>query len=149
MFTRAKTISRNPDSLQTHRIREIAVQAMVEGSAKARLSRSMNGRTTTAAESLDLKPGEEVDLFRGLRPMPPTPVEDPRLMPKPEPNTKAQHPRPTSRTQGTGSSDLVSTSFLHKHRKQHFMGKAFYHEASLNKALSKHVLTKRFPTRLL
>ena len=48
----------------THRLREIAVQAMVEGTPKARLSRSKNGRTTISAETLNLKTGEEVDIFR-------------------------------------------------------------------------------------
>ena len=57
----------------THRLREIAVQAMVEGTAKARLSRSENGRTTISAETLNFKTGEEVDVF-GNRP-PKTPQD--------------------------------------------------------------------------
>ena len=48
----------------THRLREVAVQAMIEGSARARLGRSTNTRTTMAAQQLDLKVGEEVDFYR-------------------------------------------------------------------------------------
>ena len=47
-----------------HRLREISVQAIVEGSARARMNRAMNTRTTMPAERLDLKVGEEVDFFR-------------------------------------------------------------------------------------
>jgi len=36
----------------SHRLREISVQAMVEGSATARLGRAMNTRTTMAAQHL-------------------------------------------------------------------------------------------------
>ena len=35
----------------THRLREISIQAMVEGSARARLGRAMNARTTIAAQT--------------------------------------------------------------------------------------------------
>ena len=45
----------------SHRLREISVQSMIEGSATARLIRTMNTRTTMAAEHLNLKVGEEVD----------------------------------------------------------------------------------------
>ncbi len=48
----------------SHRLREVSVQAMIEGSAKARLGRAMNTRTTMAAQSLDLKVGDEVDFYR-------------------------------------------------------------------------------------
>ena len=48
----------------THRLREISVQAMIEGSARARLGRTNNTRTTMAAQQLDLRVGEEVDFFR-------------------------------------------------------------------------------------
>ena len=44
----------------THRLREIGIQAMVEGSARARLGRAINTRTTLSAQRL----GEEVDIFR-------------------------------------------------------------------------------------
>ena len=43
---------------QVYRLREISVQAMVEGSARARLGRAMNTRTTLAAQTLGLKVGE-------------------------------------------------------------------------------------------
>jgi hypothetical protein len=48
----------------THRLREISIQAMVEGSARARLGRAMNTRTTIAAQTLNLQTGEEVDFYR-------------------------------------------------------------------------------------
>ena len=47
-----------------HRFREISVQAMIEGSAIARLGRAMNARTTMAAQHLDLRVGEEVDFYQ-------------------------------------------------------------------------------------
>ena len=37
----------------THRLREISVQAMIEGSATARLGRAINTRTTMDARHLD------------------------------------------------------------------------------------------------
>ena len=37
---------------------------MVEGSARARLGRTANTRTTVASQHLDLKVGEEVDFYR-------------------------------------------------------------------------------------
>ena len=48
----------------THRSREISVQATVEGSARARLGRAQNTRTTATAESLNLQVGEEIDFSR-------------------------------------------------------------------------------------
>jgi hypothetical protein len=48
----------------THRLREVSIQAMVEGSARARPGRVMNTRATIAAQILNLKLGEEVDVFR-------------------------------------------------------------------------------------
>ena len=48
----------------THRLREISIQAMVEGSARARLGRAMNTRSTPSSEHLNLSVGEEVDIFR-------------------------------------------------------------------------------------
>ena len=48
----------------THRLRVISIQAMVEGSARARLGRAMNTRTTIAAQRLILRVDEEVDFFR-------------------------------------------------------------------------------------
>ncbi len=37
---------------------------MIEGSARERLGRAMNTRTTMAAQSLDLKVGDEVDFYK-------------------------------------------------------------------------------------
>ena len=48
----------------THRLREVSVQAMIEGSARARLGRAMNTRTTMAGQKLNLQVGEEVDFYR-------------------------------------------------------------------------------------
>ena len=47
----------------THRLGEISVQAMIEGSASARLGRTLNTRTTMAAQTLDLRVGDEVDFL--------------------------------------------------------------------------------------
>ena len=48
----------------THRLRDISIQAMVEGSARARLGRAMNTHATMPAQKLNLKVGEEVDFYR-------------------------------------------------------------------------------------
>ena len=48
----------------THRLREIAVQAMVEGTARERLLISGNTRTTIPAKAFDFKTGDEVDVYR-------------------------------------------------------------------------------------
>ena len=48
----------------THRLREISIQAMVEGSARARLGRALNTRTTISAQRLNLQVGDEVDIYR-------------------------------------------------------------------------------------
>ena len=48
----------------THRLREISIQSMVEGSARARLGRALNTRTTMPAQKLNLQVGEEVDFYR-------------------------------------------------------------------------------------
>ena len=48
----------------THRLREVSLQAMIEGSARARLGRTFNARATMAAQQLDLQVGEEVDFYR-------------------------------------------------------------------------------------
>ena len=48
----------------THRLREIAIQEMVEASAKARLGRAMNTKSTPAAQKMGLKVGDEVDFYR-------------------------------------------------------------------------------------
>ena len=46
------------------RLREISIQAMIEGTTRARLNRTTNTKTTPAGEKLDLKIGSEVDFFR-------------------------------------------------------------------------------------
>ena len=48
----------------THRWREISIQAMVEGSARARLGRALNTRSTLSAQKLNLQVGDEVDVYR-------------------------------------------------------------------------------------
>ena len=48
----------------THRLREVSIQAMIEGSARARLGRAVNTRTTMAGQQLNLQVGEEVDFYR-------------------------------------------------------------------------------------
>ncbi len=47
-----------------NRLREISVQAMIEGSARARLGRALNTRTTMAGQKLNLHVGDEVDVYR-------------------------------------------------------------------------------------
>merc|ERR1711873_113852 len=48
----------------SRRLREVSVQAMVEGSARARLGRAVNMRTTMPAQKLNLQVGEEADFYR-------------------------------------------------------------------------------------
>ena len=48
----------------THRLREIAVQQMVEGTARARLGRALNTKTLPAAQAENYQVGEEVDFYR-------------------------------------------------------------------------------------
>ena len=55
--TRERTIG------DTQRLREISVQAMVEGSSRARVERAMNTKTTISDKVLDLTVGDEVDSF--------------------------------------------------------------------------------------
>jgi hypothetical protein len=47
----------------THRMREISVRAMIEGSARARLGCAVNARTTIASRKLEPKNGGEVDFY--------------------------------------------------------------------------------------
>ena len=49
---------------RAHRLKEISDQAMVEGSARARLGRSAKARSTPAGQKLNLSVGEEVDFYR-------------------------------------------------------------------------------------
>ena len=53
-----------PVFANVHRLREIAVAAMVEGSAQARLNAALRSRSTAANEILNLKVGDSVDFFR-------------------------------------------------------------------------------------
>ena len=48
----------------TYSLREIIIQAMVEGSARARLGKAINTGTTLSAQRPNLQVGEEVDIFR-------------------------------------------------------------------------------------
>ena len=60
-----ETARSNPGTIaHTHRLRELSVQAMAEGSARARLGRAMNTRTTASAQSINLQVGEKVDFYR-------------------------------------------------------------------------------------
>ena len=54
-----------------HRVREIAVQSMVDLTAKQRIERAMRARTRRATESLMSEPGDLVDIHR-----PPTSEDD-------------------------------------------------------------------------
>ena len=46
------------------RLREVALQGMIEASAKARIGRALNTRTTMPAERLELAVGDDVDFYR-------------------------------------------------------------------------------------
>ena len=48
----------------SHRLREISVQSMIEGTARARLGRALNAKALPAGESDNYQVGEEVDFFR-------------------------------------------------------------------------------------
>ena len=48
-----------------HRLREISVHQMVEGTARARIARAMDTRTLPAGQGRDFKIGDEVDFHRG------------------------------------------------------------------------------------
>ena len=48
----------------THRVREVAVQRMVEATAVARMRRAGRTKTTTPGQERDFKPGELVDVYR-------------------------------------------------------------------------------------
>ena len=55
-----------PDSCSRHsyRLREIAVQAIAEGTARQRMKRAMRAQTRPAGEELEYKVGQQVDWFR-------------------------------------------------------------------------------------
>ena len=48
----------------THRLREIAIQEMTEASARARLGRALNTRSTPAAQKMNLQVGDDVDFYK-------------------------------------------------------------------------------------
>ena len=48
----------------SHRLREVCIQAIIEGSARARLGRALNTRSLPAAQAMNLQVGEEVDFYR-------------------------------------------------------------------------------------
>ena len=48
----------------SHRLREIALQQMIEGTARARLGRALNTKTLPAGQIEGYKVGEEVDFYR-------------------------------------------------------------------------------------
>lgn len=47
-----------------HRVREICLQQMVEGTAQERIRRAAATQTRPAGELLDLRPGDQIDLWR-------------------------------------------------------------------------------------
>ena len=47
-----------------HRIREIALQKIIESTAQARVRRALGGRTSVPGEVLDYVPGELVEFYR-------------------------------------------------------------------------------------
>ena len=48
----------------TQRLREIALQGIIEASARARIGRALNTRTTIPGERYQYKVGDEVDFYR-------------------------------------------------------------------------------------
>ena len=48
----------------THRLREVAVQNIIDGTARARLGRALATRTLPAGEREGYQVGEEVDIYR-------------------------------------------------------------------------------------
>ena len=47
-----------------HRIREVALQRIIEGTAIARINRAMRSMTAAPCEAIDYQPGELVDLLQ-------------------------------------------------------------------------------------
>ncbi len=47
-----------------HRLREMAVQSMVESTAQQRMARALHSKTRVTHESLNLQPGDQVDFYR-------------------------------------------------------------------------------------
>ena len=54
----------DPKLRHTSRLREVSVQAILDASARARLGRALNTRSTMPAQRLNLQVGEEVDFYR-------------------------------------------------------------------------------------
>ena len=55
----------NPGTIRhTHRLREIAIQSMIEETARKRAERALSSRTRPSGQREDYKPGELVDFFR-------------------------------------------------------------------------------------
>ena len=52
----------------THRLREISLQAMSEGSAASRMNRTIRARTTVAADTLNFSPGGNSTFILPLKP---------------------------------------------------------------------------------
>ena len=52
---------------ELHRVREVALQKIIESTAVARINRAMRTATTPAGEALDFKPGDLVDFHRPPR----------------------------------------------------------------------------------
>ena len=53
-----------PSSAHTHRLREIAIQAIVEGTARDRMKRALHTPTRTSGEEMEYRVGESVEYFR-------------------------------------------------------------------------------------
>ena len=51
-------------SVSSHRLREIALQKMIESTAVSRINRAARTATTPAAEQLDFRPGDQVEYYR-------------------------------------------------------------------------------------
>eukprot|EP00971_Amphidinium_carterae_P341791 6480788-Amphidinium_carterae.1 len=59
------TLSEAPQvARHTHRLREVAVQTIVEYTARSRLKRARDAHTRVAGEQLELKVGDKVEYFR-------------------------------------------------------------------------------------
>ena len=56
--------SPSSSSASNHRLREIALQKMIESTAISRINRAARTATTPAAEQLDYRPGDQVEYYR-------------------------------------------------------------------------------------
>jgi len=65
IYAPERTMATMPSTIaHTHKLREIAVAAMVEGSAQERLKAALHGKFTVANAILDLRVGDTVDFYR-------------------------------------------------------------------------------------